>query len=148
MRPYYTLSDGTYVVIAPGSFDLPVATNIWFAGHIADGTTAAAVQVNNWLPSMGSESGYTFGPNRTNYAQGETFYGDDWMGGGYEGINMYYQPLGSFPNGWSLWGTFSSCVPGDHSTTGAPFDYSEQCNYAGTTYEWTNGGYGNGDFGS
>jgi hypothetical protein len=140
LRPYYTTGDGSVQVNAVSSYDLPSGTTVWAQAQ-NDGT----IQVNDWLIDLD----YGVAEPRWNYAQYETAYGDDWMGGGSDSgaLEMYYQPAGAYPNGWSNWGAIS-CVQGDASGTNAPFDYSDQCGLYGTDYEWDAYGYGNGIFGS
>lgn len=132
---------------ATSTYDLPANTTIWMDEQTSYDGNSAAVKVNNWDQNLGS---YVVATARVNMAQGETSYGDDWMGGGGSGstYQMYFQPVGSYPLGWNHWGEFTGCQPYNGSLTGAPFDYTVACNLSGTTYEWRNGGNGNGDFGS
>lgn len=149
MLPYYTLNDGVPQVNATANYALPTNTTIWVAAIVCQNGHNANVQVNNWVPYVGC---YAIPTPRTNYAQGETLYGDDQMGGG--GTpgpvqSMLYQPGSQYPNGWAYWGSMK-CEWFDGSGTYPyePFDYTSTCNVGGSPHQWSNGGGGNGDFGS
>lgn len=143
MEPYYTTGNGATEVNATSAYNLPAATPIWMA-MITNGTTSA-LQVNNWPQSIN----YGVASSRTNFAQYETAYGDDWMGGGVAPsvMHMYFQPASSYPSGWSNWGIMS-CDPADYSATGAAFNYANACNVGSVAYQWDGYGYGNGLAGS
>lgn len=146
MQPYYTTSNGATEVNATSAYNLPSATFIWMAA-LSNGSTSY-VGVNNWNPSIS----YTVpGPNtsRQNYAQYETLYGDDWMGGGSAPsvMHMYYQSPPTWPSGWNDWGGMS-CSPVDRSGTGQAFDYANACGNGTKPYQWYGYGYGNGVNGS
>ena len=76
-------------VDAPSGYDLPKATNIWLANHIAYNGGQAYIEVRNWSSNTIRPS-YSFSP-RQNYTQGEVTNSNDWIGGGSgESFTMYY----------------------------------------------------------
>lgn len=146
MQPYYTTANGSSEVNATSAYDLVAGVPVWMAMAVG-GCGGTCIQVTqapqgpNWSPS----TTYTVPCcSRTNFAQSETAYGDDWMNGG-AGVNWYMYYGNS--SGWQLWGE-NTCTSKDTSNTHQPFNYYNTCNVGGSPSEYNNRGYGNGSYGS